>query len=41
MCRDVQMLFNFDPAATGEEVRAAALQHVRTISGFAKRFVTA
>lgn len=30
------MLFNFEPAATDEEVRAAALQYVRKISGYAK-----
>ena len=36
MCRNIQTLFNFDPPATDEEVRAAALQYVRKISGFTK-----
>ena len=36
MCRNIKMLFNFEPPATDEEVRAAALQYVRKISGFAK-----
>ena len=36
MCRNIHTLFNFDPAATDEEVRAAALQYVRKISGFTK-----
>ena len=36
MCRNIQTLFNFDPAATEEEVNAAALQYVRKISGFTK-----
>ena len=36
MCRNIQTLFNFDPPATEEEVRAAALQYVRKISGFTK-----
>jgi hypothetical protein len=34
MCRNIHTLFNFDPAATDEEVRDAALQYVRKISGF-------
>jgi hypothetical protein len=34
MCRNIKMLFNFDPPVTDEEVRAAALQFVRKISGF-------
>lgn len=34
MCRNIKTLFNFDPAATEEEVRAAALQFVRKLSGF-------
>jgi hypothetical protein len=34
MCRNIKTLFNFDPPATDEEVRAAALQFVRKISGF-------
>jgi hypothetical protein len=36
MCRNIQTLFNFEPAATQEEVNAAALQYVRKISGFTK-----
>ena len=36
MCRNIRTLHNFDPPATGEEVRAAALQYVRKISGFTK-----
>jgi hypothetical protein len=36
MCRNIQTLFNFEPAATEEEVRDAALQYVRKISGFTK-----
>ena len=36
MCRNIKPLFNFDPPATDEEVRAAALQFVRKISGFTK-----
>ena len=34
MCRNIRTLYNFEPAATDEEVRAAALQYVRKISGF-------
>jgi hypothetical protein len=34
MCRNIRPLFNFDPPATDDEVRAAALQYVRKISGF-------
>lgn len=34
MCRNIKTLFNFEPHATNEEVRAAALQYVRKISGF-------
>jgi hypothetical protein len=33
MCRNIKMLFNFDPPVTDEEIRAAALQYVRKISG--------
>jgi hypothetical protein len=33
MCRNIRQLHNFEPAATSEEVRAAALQYVRKISG--------
>jgi hypothetical protein len=36
MCRSIHTLYNFEPAATDEEVRAAALQYVRKISGFSK-----
>jgi hypothetical protein len=36
MCRNIRTLFNFDPPVTDEEVRAAALQFVRKISGFSK-----
>jgi hypothetical protein len=34
MCRNIRTLFNFDPPATDEEVRDAALQFVRKLSGF-------
>ena len=36
MCRNIKTLYNFDPPATDDEVRAAATQFVRKISGFAK-----
>jgi hypothetical protein len=36
MCRNIQTLYNFDPPATEEEVRAASIQYVRKISGFNK-----
>jgi len=36
MCRNIKMLFNFDPPVTDEEIRAASLQFVRKISGFNK-----
>ncbi len=36
MCRNIQTLFNFEPEASRDEVRAAALQYVRKISGFTK-----
>jgi hypothetical protein len=36
MCRNIKTLFNFDPPVAEEEVRAASLQFVRKISGFAK-----
>ena len=36
MCRNIHTLFNFEPSATDEEVRAASLQYVRKISGFTK-----
>lgn len=34
MCRNIKQLFNFDPPATDEEIRAASLQFVRKLSGF-------
>jgi hypothetical protein len=34
MCRNIKTLYNFDPPATQEEIRAAALQFVRKLSGF-------
>ena len=36
MCRNIKMLFNFEPPVTDDEVRAASLQYVRKISGFNK-----
>jgi hypothetical protein len=36
MCRNIRPLYNFEPSATSDEVRAAALQYVRKVSGFAK-----
>ena len=36
MCRNIKPLFNFDPPVNDDEVRAAALQYVRKISGFNK-----
>lgn len=36
MCRNIRTLFNFDPPATDDEVRAASLQFVRKLSGFTK-----
>ncbi len=35
MCRNIKVLFNFEPPATDDEIRLAALQFVRKISGFA------
>jgi hypothetical protein len=35
VCRNIKILFNYDPPATDEEIRSAALQYVRKISGFA------
>ena len=35
MCRNIKTLFNFEPPATQDEIRAAALQFVRKISGYA------
>jgi hypothetical protein len=36
MCRNIRTLFNFEPPASEEEIRASALQFVRKLSGFAK-----
>lgn len=36
MCRNIRPLFNFEPPATDDEIRAASLQFVRKISGFNK-----
>jgi hypothetical protein len=36
MCRSIKTLFNFDPPATDDEIRAASLQFVRKLSGFTK-----
>ncbi len=36
MCRNIKTLFNFEPPATEDEVRAAAVQYVRKVSGFPK-----
>jgi hypothetical protein len=36
MCRNIKTLFNFEPPATEDEVRASALQFVRKVSGIAK-----
>jgi len=36
MCRNIKTLFNFDPPVTDDEIRAAALQFVRKLSGFNK-----
>ena len=36
MCRNIHTLFNFEPPATEDEVRGAALQYVRKISGFTR-----
>jgi hypothetical protein len=36
MCRNIRVLFNFDPPATDEEIRAAAIQYVRKVSGTTK-----
>ena len=36
MCRNIRTLYNFDPPATEDEVRAASLQFVRKVSGFNK-----
>ena len=36
MCRNIKILFNFDPPATDDEIHAASLQFVRKLSGFRK-----
>jgi hypothetical protein len=36
MCRNIRPLFNYDPPATAEDARDAALQYVRKISGYSK-----
>jgi hypothetical protein len=36
MCRNIKTLFNFEPPATDEEIRAAAVQFVRKVSGFTR-----
>lgn len=36
MCRNIRTLFNFEPPATDDEIRAASLQFVRKLSGFTK-----
>ena len=36
MCRNIRLLFNFEPPVTNDEVRAASLQFVRKVSGFVK-----
>ena len=36
MCRNIKVLYNFEPPATDDEIRVAALQFVRKISGFSK-----
>jgi hypothetical protein len=36
MCRNIRTLYNYEPVATEEEIRAASLQYVRKISGFSK-----
>ena len=36
MCRNIKILFNFDPPVTDDEIRAASIQFVRKISGFQK-----
>ncbi len=36
MCRNIRTLFNFEPPADEEEIRAAALQYVRKVSGFTR-----
>lgn len=36
MCRNIKLLYNFEPATTDDEIRAAAIQFVRKVSGFNK-----
>jgi len=36
MCRNIRTLYNYEPRATADEIRAASLQYVRKISGFSK-----
>ena len=36
MCRNIKTLYNFEPPATRDEIRAASMQFVRKVSGFAK-----
>jgi len=36
MCRNIKVLYNFEPAATEDEIRASALQYVRKVSGMRK-----
>jgi hypothetical protein len=36
MCRNIRVLYNFEPPVTDDEVRAASIQYVRKVSGFAK-----
>lgn len=36
MCRNIKTLFNFDPPATDDEIRASAIQFVRKVSGFTR-----
>lgn len=40
MCRNIKTLFNFDPPATDDEIRASAVQFVRKLSGFTKPSAT-
>lgn len=40
MCRNIKTLFNFEPPATDEEIRAASLQFVRKLAGFQKPSAT-
>jgi hypothetical protein len=40
MCRNIRVLYNFEPPTTADEIRAAALQYVRKVSGLAKPAAT-